>query len=899
MFTFVPYFQSLRNMKREMLLFCCVLSMQIATAQRSSGFILPERLFREGQAMFIDRNYAGCIDKIAQYKPQSHDPDLIQESDFLLAACAFHQGKSDAGMVLHEFLDAYPQTGHRNEICFMLGSTAFRDHDYTIANYWFDQCDPDLLPEAEQDAARYSLAYISYREGDYELALNRFLPLKNHPVFQPDVLYYITQIYFVQKKYPQVIQDGQTLLHNYPGNAHNSEIERLIGISYYQAGDYSKTVRYLKPPLNSDTDYYMLGVSYYNLNNPAQAIIYLNKSNPVNDLLGQSAYLYLGQSYLQTNDKTNALRAFESASRLNFDASAQEAALYNYAMLLHQNSVSGFGEAVTVLENFIRTYPRSVYTARVNDALVDVYLTSKNYNTALSFIAKIQNPGRKIIEAKQKIYYYLGTIDFTNGQYDRAIESFTNSFNTGDYAINEKQQSLYWRGESYYRKAGYANAAKDYQAFLNTGNKTGDLAALAGYNLGYCSFMQADYAKAKTYFQTFINQGKNDKNRLADAWSRLGDCYFQNRQFTEAENAYNQSITILPAAGDYALFQKGYVMGLQKDYQGKISQMDRLIKDFPASLYVPDALYEKGRAYVLLNNPARAIETYQQLMTGYPNSNWARSAGLQTGLLYYNTNQLPKAASAYKEVISKYPGSNEAKEALQDLKSVYFDLNDITGYTGYVRSLGDKGLEAESIQYSEEAIGKQAELQFKRKDYAAAFKSYEQLQNIAVNKTNRTIAFLGMIRSASELNNYQAIIQAATGLLEDKNGSPEIVNEAKYYRAKAYLNSGEKKQAEKDLEDLAQDTRTAQGAEARYLLAQYYFDAGNAMEAKIVIQDFIQQGTPHAYWLAKSFILLSDIYAADNDKLQARQYLESLQTNYKNTTDDIHRIIKERLNKLK
>jgi hypothetical protein len=43
---------------------------------------------------------------------------------------------------------------------------------------------------------------------------------------------------------------------------------------------------------------------------------------------------------------------------------------------------------------------------------------------------------------------------------------------------------------------------------------------------------------------------------------------------------------------------------------------------------------------------------------------------------------------------------------------------------------------------------------------------------------------------------------------------------------------------------------------------------------------------------------MSDIYVAEGDKLQARQYLESLQNNYKATNDDIHSMINNRLEKM-
>jgi TolA-binding protein len=929
------------NTRKTIFILCCATLIQWTYAQRSPEFMAPDRLLGEGRELFADGNYAGCVDKITEFKKRTIGMHLPDEADFLLAASAFHQGLPDAGTLLREFLDNFPETAHRNETYFMLGSVAFARKDYRMADYWFGQCREEILSEEAQEdyayrrgvirlhsdrdeearrlftllgeqspkyreAAEYYLAYISYKSGDYDEALRRFTPIRNRPAFQLEVSYYMVQISFAQEKYAQVVREGRTLLETYPRHPHNSEIRRIVGVSSFRQGDYGRAIHYLRPLAEQEPlpagweaqDFYVLGASFYQERDYAQAVAWLSESNPTHDAWGQSAYLYLGQAYLRLKDQRNALRAFESASRMDFDAAAREAASYNYAMLLHQTAAAGFGESVTALEQFVNAYPNSLYADRVNDALVEVYLTTKNYGTALESIAKIQNPARKILEARQRIYYYLGTVDFTNGQYDTAIQHFSQAAGAGDYAMPEKQQAFYWRGEAHYRKGDYTQAAADYRTFLSIGSPGGDLKTAAGYGLAYCAFKQGDYALAESYFQRFMTEERTNKNTLADASARLGDCYFHSRRFREAEEAYRRAVEIWPAAGDYALFQKGCVMGLLKNYQGKIAQMEQLIQDYPQSPYVPDAMYEKGRACVLSNQFPVAIETFQELQRTHPESTRARAAGLQIGLLYYNTNRLPEAASAYQGVIAQYPGSEEAKVALQDLKSVYFDRNDLTGYVDYVKSLGDQSLETESIRYSEEAVGRKAETFYNNKEYAEALQSYEQLQTIATNKTHRTIGVLGALRSATHLNQYPSIIDAANTLLADETLDPEWAIEARYARAKACLTTGDREQAELDLETLAGDTRTPQGAEARYLLAQYYFDNGNPTEAKIVIQDYIQQGTPHAYWLARSFILLSDIYAAEGDRLQARQYLESLQTNYKHTGDDIHTSINERLNKL-
>ena len=142
------------------------------------------------------------------------------------------------------------------------------------------------------------------------------------------------------------------------------------------------------------------------------------------------------------------------------------------------------------------------------------------------------------------------------------------------------------------------------------------------------------------------------------------------------------------------------------------------------------------------------------------------------------------------------------------------------------------------------------------------------------------------------------IILAASELLQNNKLTPEFRVEALYNRSKAYLVDQKVNDAVKDLQLLGKDTRTIYGAEAKYLLADIYYQAKNYEAAEKEILDFIEQSTPHAYWLARSFILLSDVYVALGKDFEARQYLLSLKQNYQ-ADDEITAMINSRLDKLK
>ena len=990
---------------------CLVIGSHVANGQRAYQTESPDRLFVEGKEMFSLKNYSGCIDKLTAYKQQSTNADLVQEADYMMVCAAYEQGRPNVAELLKNYLEVYPSSRHADEVAFLIGSAHFGEGEYERAIYWFNQSNIDLLSPEQQEAycfrlayallqqgdqekargyfarieqvgkrykeaASYYVAYIDYARGSYPQALQAFNRLKENPTYKEQSLYYITQIYFIQNKYSKVIDEGKQLLAAYPNSANNGEVYRMMGNSAYHMGDEAQAIKWLdqymattEKPLRGDR--YILGVCSYNKGDYAKAVKQLSQTVRANDALSQSASMYLGQSYLKLGQSNNARMSFESAATASFDKQVKEAAMYNYALLVHETGFTGFGESVRIFEDFLNDFPNSQYADKVNDYLVETYLTTKNYESALRSIQKINQPSHKILEAKQDILFQLGTQAFANAQMEEAIDRFSQAIEMGVYKEEARNEAYFWRGESYYRLNDYRQAISDYRTYLNnTRQRNTDTYALAHYSLGYSYFKEKDYPEALSRFRQYTDLESNRQSAsYADAFNRIGDCLFHNRQFAQAEEQYSKAAQILPSAGDYALYQKGFVMGLQKDYQGKISMMDRLISEYPSSSYVDDALFEKGRSYVLLDNNTAAARSFEQLIKQYPESALSRKAGIQLGLIYFNDGRMDQAAAAYKAVIDAYPGSDEAKVALQDLKSVYVEQNNVNAYAAYVNSLGGnvhlEVSEQDSLTYiaaeklfmrgdnagarqslenylqqypsgafstnahyylgaiafaekqyatalphfeqvvnsgdpkfMEESVARTAEIHYLNKSYSEAMGYFEKLLLVAETPENKEAAKLGTMRCAEQTGQLAEAVQAATELLKEAKLSPEVVREAHYVRAKAYTSLNQETKALADWKELSKDTRTAQGAEAKYRLAQLYYDQKKDSEATKVLEDFAKNGTPHQYWLARGFILWADIFIRQGDEGQARVYLNSLQNNYQGDAE-INAMIEDRLAKLK
>lgn len=935
-----------------------------------------------------------------------------EETDYRRACQAYEQKTPRAEDALQLFLKTYPDTRKKNEIQAMLAGISFENGKYQEAICLYSDCRLFLLSDKERDMAilrlatsyekterwqeaaiyfrmleeqseeyrneaSYHLAYIDYREGRLKEALRTFLRLQADERLAAWIPYYIADIYLQIGQPDKAEIVAQNFLSVYPASGQAAEMKRIEGEAQYAMGQYTKAANSLsayREEVNGTPRrqaLYKLGLSLYHIRVYSQAAAVLAEVTRQSDALSQNAYLHIGLSDLALRDLAGARMAFQQAASMDYDPALREQALYNYALCVHETAYSPFDESVKVFERFLNEYPASPYASRISDYLTEVYLNTRSYRAALASIDKIDHPDARILKAKQQILFRLGTESFANAGFRQAESYFTRSLELARYDRQVQADAYYWRGECAFRLERYREAERDFRLYLEfTSSKSGDTYSLALYGLGYAAFKQKQYAKSLNWFSKFVESGRvTDRRLLADAYNRIGDARFYARQFPQAREAYARAVQEDPSLGDYALYQEAFLLGLEKDYAGKVETLGRLIGQYPQSAYLDEALYQQGRAYVQMEEHAQAIRSFRELVEKYPQSEAARKGAGEIGLLYYQTDNYPEAIRAYKYVVTTYPGSEEARLAQRDLRSVYVDMNRVEDYLAFASSVSggiheDAGerdslsyLAAERVyarrdleearrsfnrylasfpsgafrvdahyylglmdynenkmtdalshfsevlrypanKFSPDALEWSAAIRMDRDETAEALELYGALKQQASTAERKRAAGMGILRAASRLNRPQEVIVAATDLLSDAKLPPEWANEARYCRAKAYLSQHNPAAATVDLKELSGDTRSEYGAEAKYQLAQIHLDAGETAVAEKELLDFIDQGTPHAYWLARSFILLSDVYRKMGRETEARQYLLSLKENYPGKEDDIASLIENRLKKM-
>jgi TolA-binding protein len=312
--------------------------------------------------------------------------------------------------------------------------------------------------------------------------------------------------------------------------------------------------------------------------------------------------------------------------------------------------------------------------------------------------------------------------------------------------------------------------------------------------------------------------------------------------------------------------------------------------EYADSQYGADALYEQGRAYIQTGAKNQALQIFNQLIEKYPHSQKARSAGNEIGLIYFESGMTEEALKAYNRVIDSYPNTAEAQTALANLKDIYTDMGKVNEYAELARKAG-KGMDGAEL---DQMINDAAVKSMNNGDYAKAYQYYNQLRQQTQSGEMLTNALEGSLRSAFSANDHDAVVGVATQIIQDRKSSPSLVAEALLYRAESQLALNNAPEGIKDLQTLSQDTKTIYGAQANVRLAQYAYETSQYQAAEQILQKFIDSGTSHQYWLARAFILLSDVYMKTDRKVEAREYLLSLKSNY-SENEEINQMIKERL----
>ena len=156
----------------------------------------------------------------------------------------------------------------------------------------------------------------------------------------------------------------------------------------------------------------------------------------------------------------------------------------------------------------------------------------------------------------------------------------------------------------------------------------------------------------------------------------------------------------------------------------------------------------------------------------------------------------------------------------------------------------------------------------------------------------------GYVRATLAEGDPAKIAPMAADVAASADAGAVAVRESQFALAEQLREGGDWKEAVKIYRRLSSEVKSAEGAASAYYVLQDTFDAGDPAKAEKAVFAYIDRRTPHAYWLAKAYLLLGDVYAAKGDAFQARATWQSVADGYSPADDGIVSEAKARIARL-
>lgn len=886
-----------------------------------------DMLYHLGDKLLIDGKESKALKAFAQASPDMVQNELRSDLIFKTGYCYFMRGQKKLALAQFDKLRSNPGK-YQGAVKYYKAHVDYERGNLNAALKSFMELDKD---PGFSNVAPYYIAHIFYLQKHFTEAIRYAEPLvKLGSKKAIDMQRIVADSHFMLAEYDKSIAAYGKL----QGMAR--ELNRAdhyhLGIAHYNVRNYSEAAASLSKVTQERDDlaqnaYYHLADSYLKLGDKKRARVafeaaaksdfdmaikedaHFNKLKlayelnfaPFNEIVSEflafielypnsdkvdEAYDYVGKAFVTSKNYKKALETMEKIKHKNLKiyTAMQRLAFYRglelYTSMEFENAMEFFDYSLRYADYDSKLKARAYYWK--GECLYRLGKVPESFEYYNMFV---NSYGASELSEFANAYYNMGYVSFNGKKYDDAKRwyvKYTSIERNNPRLLADAYNRL---GDCLYVTRNFAHAIENYDKSMSA---SADFADYAMLQKGICLGLVEDNRLKIEQLQKLVSQYP-ESQYCDNAYYEIARAYVSLEQIKEAIYNFKVVKEKYPkgSLASKAMLQLGLLYYNNGEYDNSMAFYKRVINEYKSTPEASDALDGLRNVYIDMGDFDGYVAYTATL------GSFAKMETYERDSLMYTTAQrqfmrgnIDQAKAAYNKYLDAFADGRFTIDANYYLGECYYqegdDNNALTAYLFVVES-------PRSI-FTEDALQRSGELLYKTERYSEAIGVFRRLETEAELQTNKTEAIIGQMRCHQKLGDVDLCIESAAHVIDMPQATPEILREAKYIKSKALMEAGRSSEAMPLLRELSLNTKSAEGAEAKYQIAQIFYNSGDLDNAEKEVFDYIEKGTPHQYWLARSFVLLSDIYHDRNDDFQAQQYLESLRENY-NADDDIDDMI--------
>ncbi|BDS09900.1 tetratricopeptide repeat protein [Aureispira anguillae] len=885
-----------------------------------------------GNYYYDQRDYNAAIKYLSEVSALELSNEEIIEKKFKLGYCYFVKKKFPKAKTLFQQIKE-SKTQYYYPSNYYYGITEFFDKNYDAALKGFENA---------QQSSRYKkivpsyICQIYFAKKQYKEVIKQGKPLINDNSIREreQVSQLVGQSYFELGQYRKALP----LLDTYVSKTKKVSKEALyqLGYTQYKVGKYKEAIKNFEQ-LNALND--KLGQSaLYNMadcllktgdKSAARQAFQKASQKNFNPVLQEDALINYAKLSYELGFDNDAISALQSI--------ATTSDYYNEAQNLMAKvflNTRDYDKALATL----RKMPNKTQKMKETHQKVAYFRGVQRYNAGKydeSILLFNESLKQGInTETKALAYFWKAETLFKKNAFDPSIDEygkFITTANTVNYLPDNSSIGVayYGMGYSYIKKNDYGNASRYFKDAVKTIRKklptyndkyvTNFVYPDALLRAGDCLLFLRSYEKAKGYYNTVINKNYPNKDYAMYQLSLIHNLQNNN---TSQIALLDKIIRDYPASryADDAYYAKGNTLFNMNKKDLAIISYEKMLQEYPNSDMTNKALLKLGLIAYSMGRHEEALNYYKGVFRTDPQSDEAKDALAAIKEIYiedgnpdgyfnfvntvqgYNVGEFERdslmfiaaqikfnnadwdgAVASYTSYLDRFPAGMNSTQAHFNRGEALFDLKRYEEAIMDYAYISDQG----TSSYTETANHRAANITYySTQNFAEAMKYYGRLEQVATTEELLFEAQQFGMRSAFYASDFKNLPQIAGRLIQNARATAQDHAEANYFIGKAYLVEKDYDRAlaafQKNIDLSGDDVHSA---EARYWRAYITYQKRDLDKAMNLCFQNNKEIPGHPYWLVKSFILLADIYAEQDNLFQAKATLQSIVDNYDGDQD--------------
>lgn len=889
--------------------------------------------YQVGRSYFAQKNYPKVIEWLKKLDGNSLSGKESAEYRFKLAYSYFEVKEYDNAKPLFAQLKD-EKNSYSEQSIYYFAYINYLQKNYKTALTEFERLKGS---KSYENSYPYYISALYFLDNRYDDVLNYAIPIlkSTSQLYETEMFRIVGASYFAKSDYKNAGVFYKNFQQKDKGKTQNNQDNYQIGYTWFKLRDYKNAIAELEK-LETTDEYFQsgmiaLGESFLKTDNKQAARSAFFKASKLNfdkQLQEEGLFNYAKLSYelefhqVALDATQQFIKSYPRSPKL--DAAKT---LLGEILLTTKN----YKDAIDILESIPdkNREARAVYQKVTYYRGLEFYNERAFQNGISMFMRSNNNALDEDIHSLST--YWLAEAMYEVRKFGESVDNFekfmelpasknTDVYNFAHYAL----------AYAAFEHENYRKAATYFKRFLQGNEKDANTINDAVLRLADSYFVLKDYGDALIYYDRIIAYRNSSEDYALFQRGMIQGLQRQN----DMKIATHQSLLQQFPKSNYsddAGFEIAYTYFIKGDFEIAKADLTALIEKYPRSSYVPRALITIGLVELNQDQDDAALLTFKRVISEYTTTDEAKLAlesikniYLQksdaTGFLdYANTTSIGNLSTSEQDNITFQAANNRFLTA--DYQGTFESVN--AYFDKFPKPIHDKHarfIRAESLvklkradtaipdyeyilndwtsDYTERALMSISKIYLAQKKYNEAIVHLKKLELTSEYKSNYNFAVNNLMEAYASMNMPDETLQYVRFIRESEKSSEEEIFRAGLFAGKANLVIGDTIQATKEFDEVADKTQTVTGAEAKYHIANLMYLKRDYKSSLATAFDLTNKMPSHDYWVAKTYILIADIYVGMKDVFQAKSTLQSILENYENKDDDILALAKEKLETL-